>query len=85
LFVTRVGHEVIVAHAQRAPDRRESEKDDRLDARMLARLVRIDPQLLAPVKQSQCAGASGSDGDPCASGSGTGADVVDQYGAGTLL
>ena len=33
------------ACAQRALDRRERKKDERLDARTLARLARIDPQL----------------------------------------
>jgi transposase len=46
-----VGHEVIGAHAQKVhlivKSRR---KDDRLDARTLARLARIDPQLLSPVQ-----------------------------------
>jgi transposase len=46
-----LGHEVIVAHAQKvrliAKSRR---KDDRLDARTLARLARIDPELLNPVQ-----------------------------------
>jgi transposase len=46
-----LGHEVIVAHAQSVrlivKSRR---KDDRLDARTLARLARIDPQLLSPVR-----------------------------------
>ena len=46
-----LGHEVIVAHAQKvrliAKSRR---KDDRLDARTLARLARIDPELLSPVQ-----------------------------------
>ncbi len=46
-----LGHEVIVAHARNVRLIGESrKKDDRLDARTLARLVRIDPQLLAPVK-----------------------------------
>src|SRR6266566_992671 len=45
------GHEVIVAHARNVRLIVESrKKDDRLDARTLARLVRIDPQLLSPVK-----------------------------------
>src|SRR5713101_3139877 len=49
--LTELGHEVIVAHARNVRLIGESrKKDDRLDARMLARLVRIDPQLLAPVK-----------------------------------
>ena len=44
-------HEVIVAHAQNVrlivKSRR---KDDRIDARTLARLARIDPELLSPVR-----------------------------------
>jgi transposase len=44
-------HEVIVAHARNLRLIGESrKKDDRLDARTLARLARIDPQLLCPVK-----------------------------------
>jgi transposase len=46
-----LGHEVIVAHAQNVrlivTSRR---KDDRMDARTLARLARIDPELLSPVQ-----------------------------------
>jgi transposase len=54
-WVSRVlsdlGHEVIVAHARSVRLIGESrKKDDRLDARTLARLARIDPQLLCPVK-----------------------------------
>src|SRR6202049_2008124 len=49
--LSELGHEVIVAHARNVRLIGESrKKDDRLDARMLARLVRIDPQLLASVK-----------------------------------
>ena len=45
------GHEVIVAHARSVRLIGESrKKDDRMDARTLARLARIDPQLLCPVK-----------------------------------
>src|SRR5512146_676915 len=44
-------HEVIVAHARKVRLIGESRrKDDRLDARTLARLARIDPQLLSPVQ-----------------------------------
>src|ERR1700678_4095881 len=44
------GHEVIVAHARQVRLIGESRrKDDRMDARTLARLARIDPQLLCPV------------------------------------
>jgi transposase len=50
-LLSELGHEVIVAHARNVRLIGESRrKDDRLDARMLARLARIDPQLLAPVK-----------------------------------
>jgi hypothetical protein len=46
-----LGHEVIVAHARNVRLIGESHrKDDRLDAQTLARLARIDPQLLCPVK-----------------------------------
>jgi transposase len=49
--LTAIGHEVIVAHARNVRMISESSrKDDRLDARMLARLARIDPQLLSPVR-----------------------------------
>ena len=49
--LSELGHEVIVAHARNVRLIGESRrKDDRLDARTLARLARIDPQLLAPVK-----------------------------------
>ena len=50
-LLTALGHEVIVAHAQNVrlivKSRR---KDDRLDARTLARLARVDPELLSPVQ-----------------------------------
>jgi transposase len=50
-LVSELGHETIVAHARNVRLIGESRrKDDRLDARTLARLARIDPQLLAPVK-----------------------------------
>ena len=46
-----LGHEVIVANARKVRLIGESrKKDDRLDARTLARLARIDPELLCPVK-----------------------------------
>jgi len=46
-----LGHEVIVAHARNVRLIGESrKKDDRIDAQTLARLARIDPQLLCPVK-----------------------------------
>jgi len=54
-WVSRVlsglGYEVIVAHARSVRLIGESrKKDDRLDAQTLARLARMDPQLLCPVK-----------------------------------
>jgi len=49
--LSELGHEVIVAHARNVRLIGESRrKDDRLDAQTLARLARIDPQLLRPVK-----------------------------------
>jgi transposase len=50
-LLMQLGHEVIVAHARNVQLITEStRKDDRLDARTLARLARIDPQLLSPVR-----------------------------------
>jgi transposase len=50
-LLSKLGHEVIVAHARNVRLIGESRrKDDRLDAQTLARLARIDPQLLSPVK-----------------------------------
>jgi transposase len=49
--LTALGHEVIVAHARNVRLIGESSrKDDQLDARTLARLARIDPGLLGPVR-----------------------------------
>jgi len=50
-LLSELGHEVIVAHARKVRLIGESrKKDDRLDAQTLARLARIDPELLCPVK-----------------------------------
>ena len=50
-LLRELGHEVIVANARQVRLIGESrQKDDRLDAQTLARLARIDPQLLYPVK-----------------------------------
>jgi transposase len=50
-LLTALGHEVIVAHARNVRLIAESQrKDDRMDARTLARLARVDPQLLSPVQ-----------------------------------
>jgi len=49
--LSELGHEVIVAHARNVRLIGESSrKDDQLDARTLARLARIDPGLLGPVR-----------------------------------
>src|SRR5580658_2220077 len=50
-LLTELGHEVLVAHAQKVQlTTKGNRKDDRHDARTLARLVRIDPKLLGPVR-----------------------------------
>jgi transposase len=50
-LLRELGHEVIVANARKVRLIGEScKKDDRLDAQTLARLARIDPGLLCPVK-----------------------------------
>ena len=50
-LLSGLGHEVIVANARKVRLIGESrKKDDRLDAQTLARLARVDPQLLCPVK-----------------------------------
>jgi transposase len=49
--LSELGHEAIVAHARNVRLIGESRrKDDRLDAQALARLARIDPQLLSPIQ-----------------------------------
>jgi transposase len=49
--LTQLGHEVIVAHARNLRLIGESSrKGDQLDARTLARLARIDPELLRPMR-----------------------------------
>src|ERR1700723_1659794 len=48
-LLTELGHEVIVAHAQKVElITKSNRKDDRHDARTLARRARIDPELLGP-------------------------------------
>ena len=50
-LLSELGHEVIVAHARNVRLIGESRrKDDRFDAHTLARLARIDPELLGPVR-----------------------------------
>jgi transposase len=55
-LLSELGHEVIVGHARNVRLIGESrKKDDRLDGRTLARLVRIDPQLLSGEKRARIA------------------------------
>src|SRR4029077_13012002 len=50
-LLSELGHEVMVANARKVRLIGESrKKDDRLDAQTLARLARIDPELLYPIK-----------------------------------
>src|ERR1700692_3115418 len=50
-LLTELEHEVIVAHAQKVQlITKSNRKDDRHDARTLARLARVDPELLGPVR-----------------------------------
>src|SRR5271163_3766548 len=50
-LLRELGYKVIVAHAQKVQlISKSSRKDDRHDARTLARLARIDPELLGPVR-----------------------------------
>ena len=50
-LLTQLGHQVIVAHAQKVDlITKSTRKDDRHDAKTLARLARIDPELLGPVE-----------------------------------
>jgi transposase len=49
--LAELGHEVIVANARRVKLIAQStRKDDRMDAEKLARLARVDPKLLAPIR-----------------------------------
>jgi transposase len=49
--LTRYGHEVIVANARQVKlISQSSRKNDKLDAQMLARLARMDPALLRPIR-----------------------------------
>lgn len=50
-LLERLGHEVIVANARQVKlIAQSSRKTDRVDAQTLARLARIDPQLLRPIR-----------------------------------
>src|SRR3712207_7500900 len=50
-LLERLGHEVLVANARKLRlIYAKGRKNDRLDARNLARLARLDPRLLSPLK-----------------------------------
>jgi transposase len=50
-LLARLGHEVIVANARQVKlISASSRKNDTLDARLLARLARVDPELLRPIR-----------------------------------
>jgi len=50
-LLAKLGHEVIVANARQVQlISASSRKTDRMDARLLARLARVDPQLLRPIQ-----------------------------------
>ncbi len=80
-LLSECGHDVIVAHARSVRLIGESrKKDDRLDAQTLARLARIDPELLCP---SQREGTGGSEPDPGASRTGAGTHGTGEHGPRT--
>src|ERR1035438_7024008 len=50
-YLAAMGHEVIVANAHKVKLITQSvRKNDRIDARQLARLARVDPKLLSPIR-----------------------------------
>ena len=50
-MLTKLGHEAIVANARQVKlISQSSRKDDRMDAHILARLARVDPELLRPIR-----------------------------------
>jgi transposase len=50
-LLEKAGHEVVVANARRVKAITEnSKKNDRIDAELLARLVRVDRKLLSPIR-----------------------------------
>jgi transposase len=69
--LSELGLEMIVAHARNLRLIGESrKKNDRIDAQTMARLARIDPQLLRPVRHWSAKSTSGSVRDPGASRTG---------------
>ena len=50
-YIASLGHEVIVANPHKVKLITQSvRKNDRIDARQLARLARVDPKLLSPIR-----------------------------------
>ena len=83
-LLSELGHEVIVAHARNVRLIGESrKKDDRLDAQTLARLARIDPKLLCPVKHRSAKAQADLTGDPGASRVGAGPNGAGEHGPRT--
>ena len=81
-LLSGLGHETIVAHARNVRLIRESRrKDDRLDAQTLARLARIDPQLLSPVKHRSAQAQADLTVIRARAGLGAGANSANQHGA----
>jgi hypothetical protein len=81
-LLSELGHEAIVVHARSVRLIGESRrKDDRIDARTLARLARIDPTIVVSSEASKRRGPSGPDGDPGASRPGAHTDDGGQRGA----
>ncbi len=82
-LLSRLGFEVIVANARQVQlISASSRKKDRMDARLLARLARVDPQLLRPIRhRSEKASASRPDDDPGPRGTDGDANSVGECGA----
>ena len=81
-LLSELGHEVIVANARKVRLIGESrKKDDRLDAQTLARLARIDPELLYPVKHRSVQAQADLMTDSGACWAGAGANGAGQHGS----
>jgi hypothetical protein len=64
-LLKELGHEVLVARAQEVElISKSNREDDRHDARTLARLARIDPELLGAGTASESESTNSSDDDP---------------------
>jgi transposase len=81
-LLSSFGHQVIVANARQVKlISASSRKDDRLDAQTLARLARVDAELL-PHPASQREGARGPDASAGACGAGGYTHQFGEHGAG---